>query len=207
MIEINEQLIDTIADALAECGYIVADDALPDFLLDSLINHFANIQQDEFKNAGVGRSDQYQLLETVRSDKIHWIENNTETTTQFLQWMDTVRVGINRRLFLGLFDYESHFAEYPVNAFYKKHVDTFKETRSQGKPVRLLSTVLYLNRGWQSHNGGELVLYAEDSDSVLERVSPLAGRLVIFLSEKFPHEVLPATAQRKSIAGWFRVNA
>jgi len=27
---------------------------------------------------------------------------------------------------------------------------------------------------------------------------------VIFLSERFPHEVLPAKKKRHSIAGWFR---
>jgi len=32
------------------------------------------------------------------------------------------------------------------------------------------------------------------------------NRLVIFLSEEFPHEVLPANTHRYSIAGWFRVN-
>jgi SM-20-related protein len=31
--------------------------------------------------------------------------------------------------------------------------------------------------------------------------------VVIFLSERIPHEVLPATRDRYSIAGWFRVNA
>lgn len=206
MIELNEPLIDTISDALAERGYIVVDNALPDRLIDSLINHFASIQHDEFKNAGVGRNNQYQLIETVRSDKIHWIENNTETTRDFLQWMDTLRLGINRRLFLGLFDYESHFAAYSVGAFYKKHLDTFKEIRSRGKPVRVLSTVLYLNRDWQPQHGGELVIYTEDERTELEKISPVAGRLVVFLSEKFPHEVLPAQAERKSIAGWFRVN-
>lgn len=29
---------------------------------------------------------------------------------------------------------------------------------------------------------------------------------MLFLSEEFPHEVLPASRERYSIAGWFRVN-
>jgi len=28
----------------------------------------------------------------------------------------------------------------------------------------------------------------------------------VFLSDKFPHEVLPAKKKRHSIAGWFRVD-
>jgi SM-20-related protein len=39
----------------------------------------------------------------------------------------------------------------------------------------------------------------------LIRVAPECGKLVIFLSEDFPHEVLPATQLRQSIAGWFRI--
>lgn len=31
--------------------------------------------------------------------------------------------------------------------------------------------------------------------------------MIIFLSESFPHEVLMAHNQRRSIAGWFRVRA
>jgi SM-20-related protein len=43
-------------------------------------------------------------------------------------------------------------------------------------------------------------------NSVLLSVQPLHGTVVVFLSEEFPHEVLPASRDRYSIAGWFRVN-
>ncbi|HDX9011350.1 TPA: 2OG-Fe(II) oxygenase, partial [Aeromonas dhakensis] len=45
-----------------------------------------------------------------------------------------------------------------------------------------------------------------DDEQFLMDVSPRGGRLVLFLSEEFPHEVLPANQERYSIAGWFRVN-
>jgi SM-20-related protein len=38
------------------------------------------------------------------------------------------------------------------------------------------------------------------------KVTPLMGTLVLFLSEDFPHEVLPATRDRYAIAGWYRIN-
>jgi SM-20-related protein len=202
-----ESQLDLIADALVEQGYWVMDDALPKALLDQLLMHFNQLQGDEFKVAGIGRQTDFQVQETIRSDKIHWIQPNVEITAGFLQWMDSLRVGINRRLFMGLFDYESHFAHYPVGAFYKKHMDAFRGNPQQGQSNRVLSTVLYLNDAWQPSDGGELLLYAEDDDNkIIETLSPEFGRLVIFLSEKFPHEVLPAKRERKSIAGWFRVN-
>lgn len=207
MNSLPEVQIDRIADALVEQGYWLMDDALPKALLDQLLMHFNQLQDDEFKTAGIGRQADFQVQETIRSDKIHWIQPSTEITAEFLQWMDSLRVGINRHLFMGLFDYESHFAYYPVGAFYKKHMDAFRGKRQQGQSNRMLSTVLYLNDAWQPSDGGELLLYAEnDENKVIETILPECGRLVIFLSEKFPHEVLPAKRERKSIAGWFRVN-
>ena len=197
----SDALLDSIADALVTRGYCIIDDALPATLAEDLLQYFDSLQDQDFKTAGVGRQQDFQLAETIRSDHIHWLSTDAGATDDFLQWMDSLRVGMNRRLFMGLFDYECHFAYYPAGGFYKKHVDAFK-----GKSNRVLSTVFYLNPAWQTTYGGELLIYAEDGEQVLERVLPGSGRLVIFLSEKFPHEVLPARCERKSIAGWFRIN-
>ena len=70
----------------------------------------------------------------------------------------------------------------------------------------MLSTVLYLNRSWRAQDGGELLLYPEAGEQPLLRLTPALGTLAVFLSEAFPHEVLPAGRDRYSIAGWFRVN-
>jgi SM-20-related protein len=66
--------------------------------------------------------------------------------------------------------------------------------------------VVYLNPGWQPVDGGELVIYTDEVDQDSIRVTPAFGTLVVFLSEDFPHEVLPAQRDRYSIAGWFRLN-
>lgn len=213
MANIDEALLDTIAAALVEPGYILLQQALPPQLLAQLLEY---CNQCEFRPAGIGRQANFQLQASVRSDQIHWLvgEEGEEVeegaaqyaTRDFLDWMEAVRTGINRRLFLGLSDYESHFASYEAGAFYQKHRDAFSGQARSGQAERLVSTVLYLNEAWQQDDGGELVLYAEDGLEVLQTIAPEFGRLVIFLSEKFPHEVLPARRERKSIAGWFRVN-
>ena len=46
----------------------------------------------------------------------------------------------------------------------------------------------------------------DEHDNLLQKVSPQANTLVVFMSEKFPHEVLKAKRKRYSIAGWFRVD-
>ena len=77
---------------------------------------------------------------------------------------------------------------------------------SLGEANRVLSVVAYLNSSWSQDDGGELVLYRDEQDAEGIKVTPLNGTLVIFLSEEFPHEVLPANRDRYSVAGWFRCN-
>lgn len=194
-------LYDTVADTLANKGYILLDNPLPQEILDGLL---LNLQQQEtsLTPAGVGRQGDYQRNNNIRGDAIRWLEPGVPAVTEFLSWMDNLRVAMNQRLFLGLFDYESHYAVYSPGAFYQKHRDAFR-----GKPGRKLSSVLYLNPAWDTTQGGELVLYDEAGERELLRVAPEYGKLVLFLSEDFPHEVLPASAKRQSIAGWFRIKA
>jgi SM-20-related protein len=108
---------------------------------------------------------------------------------------------LNQRLFLGLFSFESHYAHYAPGAYYKRHYDAFR-----GEANRVLSVVCYLNPNWSASDGGELVLYRDEQDREGLKVVPLYGTVVVFLSEEFPHEVLPASRDRYSVAGWFRVN-
>lgn len=195
------ETLDSIARQLERNGYVVVPGALAPELIDRLFLDLKAMQAAEFKPAGIGRQEDFQLNRFVRTDSICWLRGATEASRAFLDWTEQLRVGLNRRLFLGLFDYECHYASYPTGAFYKKHLDAFK-----GRSNRVLSTVFYLNPQWQPADGGELVIYDQSGESELERILPEYGKLVIFLSEEFPHEVLPARRERYSIAGWFRVN-
>ncbi|WP_027328804.1 2OG-Fe(II) oxygenase [Marinimicrobium agarilyticum] len=195
------ELLDTVADQLEQQGYALMPQALPPEIVDALFIELKQRRDWDFKPAGIGRQDDFQVNRFVRSDEICWLNGESPAAAGFLAWMDALREGLNRRLFLGLFDYEAHYASYPAGAFYKKHVDAFK-----GRSNRVLSTVFYLNPQWQPSDGGELVIYDEKDESEIKRVLPEYGKLVIFLSEVFPHEVLPAKRERNSIAGWFRVN-
>lgn len=194
-----DALFEGIAEDLYQRGYSIIPNALPA----AVVTRLAVYAQEaiDFDPAGIGRAQQFHQNEFVRTDEICWIQGTAAVTTAWLNWMDCLKMYLNKRLYLGLFSYESHFAHYPPGSFYKRHLDAFS-----GESNRVLSTVLYLNSDWGKDDGGELVMYlpGEQEDSV--RVTPLAGTLVIFLSEEFPHEVLPAHRDRFSIAGWFRVN-
>ncbi|MBD1584627.1 2OG-Fe(II) oxygenase [Pseudoalteromonas sp. S16_S37] len=171
-------------------------------ILLALTERLEHLSQKDFYKAGIGRQEDHIKNEQVRRDKIHWLDNKDPKEALFLSYMQDLKSYLNRRLFLGLFSYECHFAQYEPGAFYKKHLDAFK-----GETNRILSTVLYLNPNWQNTDGGELAIYdPQNHEQVLQIVTPNYGTLVTFLSDEFPHEVLAAKKTRYSIAGWFRVN-
>jgi SM-20-related protein len=212
-VKVDAGLVEEMASALRRTGYAVIDHALPTIVVRALAESFGSRHGADFDRAGVGRSDEYRRQTTIRGDLIRWLDGDDEATRWFLEWAEMLRLELNRQLFLGLFEYECHFASYPVGAFYQTHLDAFR-----GESNRVLSTVLYLNDGWEDGDGGELVIYDAVGDTDLplgalpetlevERiVTPRNSRLVVFLSEEFPHEVLPARRPRFSIAGWYRVN-
>ncbi len=197
-----EPPFERIAEDLAHRGYSIIDCALPDDMtlqLSQRLLHLIRQDDESLQVAGIGRGDQHAQNRFVRQDKIRWLEQDNSAEKAWLEYMSELRVYLNRRLFLGLFSYESHFAHYRPGAFYKTHLDAFR-----GQANRILSTVLYLNKHWQTKDGGELVMY--NDDQLIATVLPAYGRLVVFLSEEFPHEVKPTQRNRYSIAGWFRVN-
>ena len=148
--------------------------------------------------AGVGRGEAQQISEGIRGDRIQWLEpGQAACCDQYLALFDELRQAINRNLYLGLEDYESHFALYPPGAFYQKHLDRFRDDDR-----RAVSAVFYLNPDWQAEQGGALRLYLADGST--HDVLPEAGTLVVFLSADLPHEVLPASRERLSLTGWFR---
>lgn len=195
-------LFDAIAHDLQRDGYSIQPNALPKNLIDALRETLLALGPELFRQAGVGRAKQHMANSAIRRDEISWIESDSGAQGQWLDFAARLQQHLNRSLMLGLFSFESHFAHYAPGAFYKTHVDAFK-----GQANRVLSVVLYLNEDWDDGNGGEMVLYSDSQPAqTLQLVKPEPGTLAVFLSEDFPHEVLPANRDRYSIAGWYRVN-
>ncbi len=154
-----------------------------------------------FRPAGVGRGPSLRIRPEVRGDEVYWLEAERDgnAVAAWTARMEALRVAVNGRLFLGLFGYEAHFSHYPAGAFYRTHLDRFADA-----PLRTLSTVFYLNRHWRREDGGSLRIYPGQAGRRPWRdVLPAGGTLVVFLSDRFPHEVLPARRSRWSLTGWF----
>ncbi|MFI8480243.1 2OG-Fe(II) oxygenase [Pseudomonas sp. NPDC078700] len=193
-----EQL-SSIVDDLAEQGWSLQ----PGFITQCLTLELAQecrkrAAQGALVPASIGRGQGQAVQEGIRGDHIQWLEpGQSPACDQYLSTLDALRSVINQGLYLGLEDYESHFALYPPGAFYKKHLDRFRDDDR-----RAVSVVLYLNPDWQAEEGGELRLHLPDGQ--VRDVPPQAATLVVFLSADMPHEVLPAQRERLSLTGWFR---
>lgn len=195
--------LDAIAGGLSERGWLSVDvrPVLGDELLSSLGDEVRILDRsDALRAARIGRGPDKTRDQSVRRDKIAWLQGETAAQAALFRVFESIRAGLNQRLFLGLRRFEAHYATYHPGDFYRKHVDSF-----HGRASRVVSVVLYLNDDWQDTDGGALQVFNRDSDlEVCGRVSPERGRMAVFMSEETPHEVLPANRTRYSVACWFR---
>lgn len=197
----NLHHFETITNDLLIKGFSINPNALPYKLAKDLVLQMQSLPKNHFSQAGIGRNQGHTINTLVRSDKIYWITDEAEAGRNWLQWVSALQMYLNKHLFLGLFSFESHFAHYRPGDFYKRHLDAFNDSSS-----RILSLLVYLNPEWTAEDEGELVIYHSELDQTGIKVPPCFATVVVFLSEEFPHEVLPSKRDRYSIAGWFRKN-
>jgi SM-20-related protein len=190
-------------EAIAAQGYAIIDD----FLLPDEIASLAEIIKSKWLNgqmvsAKTGKSGLKN--QDIRSDYIAWLEeeDTTPAVQAYFRKMEMLRLLLNTQLLMNVQELETHVALYPVGGRYQKHLDQFSHGSSDNIQHRQLSAVLYLNQNWQAHHGGVLKLYLDEENAI--DILPNAGRIVLFLSAKFWHEVLPANRERISLTGWFR---
>jgi SM-20-related protein len=199
-----EDLLDYISQAIYQNSYVVVDDFVDESYRKDLLKEQTDLlNQGQFKKAAVGKGDQKQVRAEIRSDEVLWMDPAALSPLQVVFWekIEELKQVLNRRCFLGLKSFEGHFARYPIGSFYKRHVDQFHAV-----PHRIVTVILYLNDSWTEADGGQLRMYfpQEDGSERIEDVLPVGGRLVVFLSEEIPHEVMPTQKERISITGWLR---
>jgi len=188
-IPLDHPLLQCIVDDLAEKGWSQQNGFLPQALtLELAAECRKRAVEGELAPAAVGRGPAQEIREGIRDSAV---------CDRYMAVLDSLRLAINRSLFLGLEDFEGHFAMYPPGAFYLRHLDRFRDDDR-----RSVSAVIYLNDEWLPEQGGQLRMYLKDG--VEHDVVPSGGCLVVFLSGEVPHEVLPATRERLSLTGWFR---
>lgn len=189
-----------IADALCSAGWISLAHFLEPGLIEALhAELLAHAEVDELTPALIGRGPQQQRRNDIRGDRTRWLTGAGATQQALFEQLEELRTSLNRTLFMGLEDFEAHYALYPPGARYQRHLDSFR-----GDNQRRVSLVIYLNPDWRRTDGGLLRLYTARG-ALIEEVLPETGRAVCFLSEEFPHEVTRVRRPRASIACWFRI--
>lgn len=184
-------------DTLSLFDYVVIDNFLSTNILINLKTYFKEKElQDKLDQAAIGASGDSKVINEIRGDYTYWLDKKRdEKALKIFESLDEVKSMINRFCFLSLSDYEFHLALYPVDSFYKKHLDQFK-----GRNNRMISMIIYLNENWKHGDGGELKIYPEGKEDKI--IEPIENRCILFRSDILYHEVLPTNKPRKSITGW-----
>ncbi len=192
-----------IANGLATTGWYAGESIFAAGLSAQLAERARSLADThELQSARVGHNVGVQANAQLRNDETRWLAHAPVDASECeaVAIVGALRAHLNEALYLGAQETELHFARYAPGAFYRTHRDRFRDD-----DARLVSLVFYLNDAWADDTGGELVLYADDdSGTVVTRVQPRAGTMVCFLSDRFPHEVLPAARERYSLTGWLR---
>jgi SM-20-related protein len=184
---------------LGERGFFVRDGFLPRELAQSL--HAASkrwLDEGRYEPAGIGRGAQRRLLPELRGDLRLWVPDELATgeLAELRAAFTRLREVLNASAYLGLQRLEIQLAVYPgTGARYDRHLDALA-----GATGRRATAIAYLNPRWSPPDGGQLRLHLP---SGVVDIEPVLNRLVVFLSERVEHEVLPAFAERFAATGWF----
>jgi SM-20-related protein len=156
--------------------------------------------------AGLSRGAAYRLDEAVRGDATIWVtpDEAPPGLATLLASFLSLRDALNRDAYLGLDRVEVQAARYPGGgAGYRRHRDAFPAPFG-GRPNRRVTAIYYANPVWRPDDGGALRLHV---DTGVVDVPPLLDRLLVFLSERIEHEVLPTRAARRAVTAWFRARS
>lgn len=195
--------IENLLTQLAKNQLVIDDSALPTALCENLLIDLETLYQEKaFRSALIGRGNATQVQKQIRGDLTYWLDDQAANLAQhaFFQWMQLLTQVLNESLYIGINHFEAHYAIYQQGAGYDRHID-----QHAGTTQRKITFILYLNKDWRPDFGGELLIYdPENPNMLLQKIEPLFGRLVLFRSEVFQHEVTASTQTRKSLTGWFR---
>lgn len=168
-------------------------------LAKGLQQNIIKLQQDELMTAaGVGNEEIKDANQKMRGDKIYWMDKSHENAfeQEFLLQVEGFIDRLNSTCYAGINGYEFHYAVYEEGSFYKRHKDQFKNNNN-----RKYSLINYLNDDWQEEDGGQLLIYQNET---IQKISPQSQTSVFFKSDEMEHEVSMSNRSRMSVTGWLK---
>jgi len=154
------------------------------------------------RSAGMGRGQGYHLSMDERGDEIAWLDRTAATPAigAIIDAFDALRTALNETAYLGLTRFDVQLARYAPGGRYVRHRDAHG-IHTGLTQRRLVTAILYLNPAWTPADGGQLRIYP-DPDPATD-IPPLSDRLVVFLSPRIDHEVLPSSTRRFALTAWY----
>jgi Rps23 Pro-64 3,4-dihydroxylase Tpa1-like proline 4-hydroxylase len=190
---------DLLIDSYLDTNIGIDADFLSERLSAGLQQNIQQLQQaDMMSAAGIGNDAVKDCTQKMRGDKIYWMDKSHGNAfeQEFLQQVEGFIERLNSTCYAGINSYEFHYAVYETGSFYRRHKDQFKNDSN-----RKYSLISYLNSNWLEEDGGQLVVYQNDT---AQKISPQSQTAVFFKSDEMEHEVTTAHRSRMSITGWLK---
>lgn len=208
---------------LREQGYVVVDDFLSsESWMENLREDVLHLRQkNKFKIAKIGQDSTNTLNEEIRvaetcflgHDKPELQDVANPARERLYDILENLRIDLQGGENANKLDpnlSEFLYAYYPKGGFYRRHRDAVKGSASW---LREYSILLYLNEEEYDPDidGGCLRVHFDSGGDFLpageaplfQDVEAYGGTLVIFESNRFPHEVLDTVAERFAVVGWY----
>ncbi|MFM2327039.1 MAG: hypothetical protein RIR31_1241 [Bacteroidota bacterium] len=190
---------DLLIDSYLENNIGIDTNFLSAELSKGLHQNILQLQSDDLMTAaGIGNETIKDTQQKMRGDKIFWMDKKHDNIfeQEFLQLAEDFISRLNSTCYTGINDYEFHYAVYEEGSFYKRHKDQFKNDSN-----RKYSLISYLNANWLEEDGGQLVVYQNETP---KKIQPHSQTSVFFKSDEMEHEVTKANRSRMSITGWLK---
>ena len=158
----------------------------------------ARVDAGRLRPAGIRRGADHSLDRATRGDLITWVEpgEGEPALGRLCAAFSALGEALSAEAYLGLGRFDLQLACYPGGGeHYARHMDAFP-----GQSNRRVTAIYYLNPDWVPAHGGLLRLHPEEG---VVDVAPRLDSLVVFLSERIEHEVLPAHAPRLALTAWY----
>ncbi len=168
-------------------------------LTKGLHQNILQLQLDELMTiAGIGNEAVKDSNQKMRGDKIYWMDKSHQNIyeQEFLLQVENFIDRLNSTCYTGINGYEFHYAVYEAGSFYKRHKDQFKNNNN-----RKYSLINYLNENWLEEDGGQLLVYQNET---VQKISPSSQTAVFFKSDETEHEVSLSNRTRMSVTGWLK---
>lgn len=216
-------------ETLRSQGYVIVENFLPagSDWNDALRTDVLQLRDNnKFKIAKIGQDSTNALNQDIRIAETCFVGRNkaelrdvpSATRERLYDVLETLRRDLEGgdggssskqpKLDAGLSEFL--YAYYPKGGFYRRHRDAIKGSASW---LREYSLLLYLNDDSYDAetDGGRLRIHMDTGGDFLpageaplfQDVDADGGTLVLFESDKFPHEVLDTERERFAVVGWY----